>query len=230
MVIKKYRLIQGAKKARGLAVVIDVFRAFSVACYVFHNGAERIIAVGDIDKAYELKKRHPHYVLMGERDGKIQRGFDYGNSPAHIENVSFAGRTVVQTTSAGTQGIDNAREADEIVTASFVNAAAVIEYIRRKEPEEVSLVAMGEAGLHPADEDELCAAYIADMLEGRPFDFQNVVEKLRVGSGRRLLNPASAAWSPPRDFELCLDLNRFSIVPLVIRDADGLAVLSQARL
>ena len=225
MVIESYNLIEGARRARGLAVIIDVFRAFSVACYVFHNGAEKIITVGCIEKAYELKRKHAHYVLMGERGGRIQKGFDYGNSPTHIEAVNFAGKTVVQTTSAGTQGIDNAKGAEEIVTGSFVNAAAVIDYIRRKNPSQVSLVAMGKAGLHHADEDELCAGYIADVLNGRSVDFGNIVEKLREGGGRRLLDPANSEWSPPRDFELCLDLNRFAFVLQMERDDDGLAVL-----
>ncbi len=229
MVIEKYQLIEGAKQARGLAVIIDVFRAFSVACYVFHNGAEKIIAVGSIERAYELKRKHPSYVLMGERGGRIQGGFDYGNSPTHIEAVGFAGKTVVQTTSAGTQGIDSAKNAEEIITGSFVNASAVIDYIRWKDPKVVSLVAMGEAGLHPADEDELCARYIAGVLEDRPFDFGAIVDRLRDGSGRRLLNPAHASWSPPRDFDLCLDLNRFSFVLRVERDADGLAVLRKSQ-
>ncbi len=229
MVIETYQLIEGAKRAQGLAVIIDVFRAFSVACYVFHNGAEKIITVGSIEKAYALKSKHPHYVLMGERGGKIQRGFDYGNSPTHIEAVNFTGKTVVQTTSAGTQGIDNASGAEEIVTGSFVNAAALIDYIRRKNPDQVSLVAMGEAGLHPADEDELCAGYIADVLNGRPVDFQSIVERLRKGGGRRLLDPANSEWSPPRDFELCLDLSRFGFVLQVERDDDGLGVLMKAK-
>ena len=34
--------VAGARAARGLAVVIDVFRAFSVACYATAGGARRI--------------------------------------------------------------------------------------------------------------------------------------------------------------------------------------------
>jgi 2-phosphosulfolactate phosphatase len=36
-------LIEGAKQAQGLTVIIDVFRAFSTACYVVRNGARQII-------------------------------------------------------------------------------------------------------------------------------------------------------------------------------------------
>ena len=100
MKIEILHLVEGARKAQGLAVVIDVFRAFSTACYAVRNGAEQIIPVGDLKLAYQLKKENPSFVLMGERGGKIQPGFDYGNSPAQIEKVSFSGKTIVQTTSA----------------------------------------------------------------------------------------------------------------------------------
>ncbi len=49
MEIKILHLINGAKQAKGLAVIIDVFRAFSTACYVFGNGAKKIIPIGDIE-------------------------------------------------------------------------------------------------------------------------------------------------------------------------------------
>jgi 2-phosphosulfolactate phosphatase len=37
--IRRLRLLDGAKTARGLTVVIDVFRAFSTAAYAFDRGA-----------------------------------------------------------------------------------------------------------------------------------------------------------------------------------------------
>ena len=64
-------LIEGAKQARGLTVIIDVFRAFSTACYVVRNGASEIIPVGDVELAYQLKEENSDCVLMGERKGKI---------------------------------------------------------------------------------------------------------------------------------------------------------------
>ena len=54
MDIKILQLLEGAKKATGLTVVIDVFRAFSTACYAFDLGALNIIPVGDIKISYQL--------------------------------------------------------------------------------------------------------------------------------------------------------------------------------
>ena len=92
MNIKILQLIEGARKAEGLTVIIDVFRAFSVACYVFNNGAEKIIPVGSLETAYALKEENGEFILMGERKGKILPGFDYGNSPAHVQEWISAAR------------------------------------------------------------------------------------------------------------------------------------------
>ena len=214
MLIRILHLVEGAEQATGVAVIIDVFRAFSTACYVFANGARTIIPVGDLELAYRLQKAHPDYVLMGERNERMQAGFDHGNSPTQIETVSFADRTVIQTTSAGTQGIASARKADQILTGSFVNARAVVDYIRRLQPQQVSLVAMGTAGTSRSDEDTLCAEYLRDALEGKGNDFDSIVKRLRIcESAAKFFDPAKD-WAPVRDFELCLQLNHF---PFVLR-------------
>jgi 2-phosphosulfolactate phosphatase len=138
--IKILHLINGAMLARGLTVIIDVFRAFSTACYAISNGASEIIPVGDINRAYQLKAQSADFILIGERGGKIQPGFDYGNSPSQIEAVDFSGKTIVQTTSAGTQGFANATQATELISGSFVNVDAVVDYICSKSSAQVSLV------------------------------------------------------------------------------------------
>jgi len=230
MDINILELITGAKQAAGLTVIIDVFRAFTTECYVFNNGAEKIFPVGDIEVAYRLKAEHPDYVLMGERGGIIQPGFDYGNSPALIEHVDFTGKTVVHTTSAGTQGIVNAAGADEIITGSFVNAGAVVAYIRRKAPKQVSLVAMGHAGVRPTDEDSLLALYLKNELENQPNDFSRIVDHLKTyESAQKFFNP-EIDWAPERDFELCMNLNRFDFVLKAEATEEGLIALKKMRL
>lgn len=173
MKVQILQLIQGAKNAVGLTVIIDVFRAFSVACYLFDNGAAAVIPVGEMDEAYRLKKENPDFILMGERDGMKQDGFHYGNSPDEIRKVDFTGKTIIHTTSAGTQGIVHAEGADEIITGSLVNAGAVAQYILQRNPGEVSLVCMGNAGKAEAEEDTFCAEYIQNLLAGKPYDIQS---------------------------------------------------------
>jgi 2-phosphosulfolactate phosphatase len=222
MDIKILHWIEGAREAHGLTAIIDVFRAFSVACYVYGNGASRIMPVGTLEDAYALKKDHPEYLLIGERRGMKPEGFDYGNSPAEIENVDFSGKNVVQTTSAGIQGIVNAVNADEIITGAFVNAQAIIEYIRMRNPKEVSLVCMGWAGKEAAEEDELCAEYIKNVLESKPCDFSKIVHQLRDSrAGKTFFDPA-ITWKPERDFDLCLSLNKFNFVLKTESDDAGL--------
>lgn len=75
MNIQILQLIEGAKAARGLTVIIDVFRAFSVEAYLFAQRAEMIIPVGDAELAYGLKKENSQFILARERHGKILPDF-----------------------------------------------------------------------------------------------------------------------------------------------------------
>ncbi|MDD3313619.1 2-phosphosulfolactate phosphatase [Pseudodesulfovibrio sp.] len=173
MFVNIVECLEGARRAKGLAVVIDVFRAFSVACYAVDNGAAEYFAVGEVGKARELAAKR-NGVLVGERDCIKIEGFDYGNSPTEIEHVDFSGRTLVHTTSAGTQGLAACSGADEVLTGSFVNAGAIVEYIRARDPELVTLVAMGTAGVMRAQEDMMCAMYIKNELDGYPNSFETL--------------------------------------------------------
>ncbi len=212
MEIKILQLLDGARNAQGLTVIIDVFRAFSTACYAFNAGAEKIIPIGEIGEAYKLKEENKDFILIGERNEQKPAGFDYGNSPSQLLSGNLQGKTIVHTTSSGTQGIANAKNAGEIITGSFVNAGAIVKYIRKKQPEKVSLVCMGYACEYPTDEDTLCAEWIKNELEGKENDFARMVETIKHGTGARFFDPEKQSWSPVKDFELCLDLNRFDFV------------------
>jgi len=220
MDIKILQLLDGARQAEGLTVIIDVFRAFSVACYAFDGGVRRIYPVGQIELAYQLKQQNPEYLLVGERNEQKPEGFDFGNSPSQLLTGQLAGKAMVHTTSSGTQGIVNATHADEIITGSFVNAGAIIDYVKRQNPEKLSLVCMGYACQYPTDEDTFLAEYLKAKLEGQPVDFPAMVDKLRHGAGARFFAPEKQLWAPSADFDLCLDLNRFNFVLKVEREKD----------
>ena len=178
--------------------------------------------MGDKEIAYRYKQDHPDAVLVGERLGRILPGFDFGNSPSQIDGTDLTGRTVIHTTSAGTQGIANAVHADEILGGSLVNAAAIARYIRRKNPAQVSLVCMGLNALRQTEEDNLCAAYIKCLLEGGAMDLAPEIPVLQRTSGAKFFDPAQQDVFPEPDFWLSTQADRFDFVLRLKRGADGL--------
>lgn len=221
MDIQILHLIEGAKQAKGLTVIIDVFRAFTVETYLMKNNAAKIIPVSSIDFAFEYRDKHPDAILCGERKGIIVDGFDYGNSPAQIEHVDFTGKTVIHTTSAGTQGIANAVDADEIIGGNLVSAKAIATYIRQKNPETVSLVCMGLAGERMTDEDELAGEYIKSLIVGNPLpDLQERIEKIKYTDGAKFFEKKRQTVFPERDFHLCTAVSSCDFILRLKKDPE----------
>jgi len=151
-------LVEGAGRATGVVAVIDVFRAFTSAAVVLANGASCIFMVRSVEEALELRRVGIGQFCIGEVDGRQPEGFDFGNSPFEIASVHFHGETVIQRTSAGTQGIVLASSrAERLYAASLVTANATARAVLSGSPETVTLVAMGGEGIRRTDEDELCA-------------------------------------------------------------------------
>lgn len=210
--------VAGAQSARGLTVVIDVFRAFSVAAYAFARGARAIIPVAAITDAEELKRRHPHWLLIGERHARPLPGFDCGNSPAELERLDVRDRTIIHTTHSGTQGLTAAQQAGEVITGALVNAAAIVRYIRSRAPATITLVRMGHEARELCAEDDLCAQLLDRRLAGEQLRVDDVSERLRgASSAAKFFDPA-CDWAPQRDFELCTRVDVFDFVLRLERD------------
>jgi 2-phosphosulfolactate phosphatase len=212
MKIEILEFTEGARQAKGITVIIDVFRAFSVECYAYNSGAENVIATAEPETAFSLKKKYINSVLVGERDERKIEGFDFGNSPSEIIRADLAGKTVIHTTTAGTRGLVNAVNAEVLLAGSLVNAGATVKYIRSLNPSSVSLVAMGYRAKVSAEEDLLCAEIIAAGLDGTKIKAEKRISDLRKSSGRRFFVPANFDFSPPDDFSLCTAADRFSFV------------------
>lgn len=212
MDIRIIKTAENAVEARGIAVVIDVFRAFSVESYVINNNVKELIAVGDKDLAYEYKEKNPNVILIGERKGVKLPGFDFGNAPSTLINEDFTGKTVVHTTSAGTQGLVNSKYADEIITGCFLNAKAIVKYIKEKGYETVSLVCTNLGSKDAIEEDTLCALYIKSLLEDRVEDFDERIDNLRYTSGAKFFKEELKDVFPREDFDLCIKRDIFNFV------------------
>jgi len=214
MEIRLASLTGGAADAAGTVVIIDVYRAFTVAAVALARGARRIIMVDSLDKALAARDAGLGDCCIGERHGRKPEGFDFGNSPAALSRADIAGKSLIQTTTNGTAGMVAASRAERIYAGALVTAEATVQAILRAVPDLVTLVAMGREGTAQADEDELCALYLRARLLGRRPD---------VGALRVLLGSLSAPPNPrlvtsgdydPRDREIA---NAVDSLPFAVR-------------
>lgn len=223
--ILRKSLLSGAREAEGVAVVIDVFRAFTSAALMVHLGAQSLVLLAEPADVLRLKKEEG-YLAVGEVGGRQVAGFDLGNSPSEILAAGqkrFAGRWVAQRTSAGVTGaVAAARHADAVILGSYTTASAAVRYIRSLSPpvETISLVDMGCAGQEPTPEDEACADYLEHLLTGRPYDHPSALLRIIQHEATQKFLRGNQAHYPPADPILCLQRDLFDFA-LVAHWKDG---------
>lgn len=217
-------LLEGARQTEGVAVVIDVLRAFTCAAYMMHLGAEKIVLLAESEAVLEFKRKKGS-LAVGEVGGKRVPGFDLGNSPLHILGAGrglFAGRTVAQRTSAGVTGaVAAAGRSDAVILGSYVTAEAIVRHVQTMPlPGVVSLVAMGSAGKEVTPDDEACADYIEHLLTGRPYDHVAALQRVVEHECTQKFLRGDQPHYPPEDPIYCLQRGLFDFV-LVATLEDG---------
>lgn len=206
----------GAEEARGLSVVIDVFRAFSCEPLFFHFGARRVILEADPERALALKRDRPEFLLVGEVNEVPIEGAELGNSPSEIilrGEAFFKGKTVVHRTTAGVTGVVSAVEAGaEVLLGSFVMAEAIAVYIKKRRPDLVTLVAMGDRATSKSPEDEACADYLEHLLAGEPYDPVRTFKEVVFQPTAQKFIQGAKAHLPREDPLFCLQRDLFDFV------------------
>lgn len=219
--VTRKSLLSGARQARGIAVVIDVYRAFTSAALMAYLGAEKLVLLADPEEVLRLK-REEGCLAVGEVDGKKVPGFDLGNSPHRILAAGrelFAGRTVAQRTSAGVTGaVAAARGAEAVILGSYSTAAAIARHLRAlsPRPETVTLVAMGSGGEAPSPEDEACADYLEHLIAGRPYNHARALYDVVSHEATQKFLRGDQAHYPPPDPIYCLQRDLFDFVLVAV--------------
>src|SRR5215510_11611391 len=227
MVVCIDSLLSGAERATGSVVIIDVFRAFTTAAVVLARGADKIIVVSEVEEALALRSAGVGELCMGEVRGRAPPGFDFGNSPFEASQAHVNGLTIIQRTSAGTQGIASARHATQLYAGALVTARATVRAIRRHSPRQVTLVAMGNDGVTRADEDELCAIYLRNLLECRADNASAIRELILAGPRIADFHDPYKAHLHPEDLEIALDIDRYDFAVRVSQDEGRLVARAE---
>jgi 2-phosphosulfolactate phosphatase len=207
-----------------IVVIIDIFRATSAICTAFEHGAEKIIPVATVEEAREYKAKG--YLVGAERNAIAIEGFDFGNSPYSYMGENVKGKTIVLTTTNGTQAIHVAREAYKVVIGSFLNIDALCKWLL-EEKRDVLLLCSGwknkfnleDALFAGAVTDELsklsdqfklgdgCLAlkYLYQQAKKNPYKFLNYSSHKERLSGLKL----------KKDIKYCLTPNQTNVIPVL---------------
>ena len=141
-------------------VVIDIMRATTSICAAIAAGAEKIIPVGSVEDAKKMKEAG--YILAAERDGIVLDFADFGNSPNLFTPERVKGKTIAYSTTNGTQAINMAKDAKNVIIGAFINLSKVVEFLISDNSDVVILCSGWKKRFNI--EDTLCAGAIATKL------------------------------------------------------------------
>jgi 2-phosphosulfolactate phosphatase len=87
--------------------VIDILRATTVMCAAMSHGAKAIIPVSSTEEALRLSQTigSTDLLLAGERNCTRIPGFQLGNSPLEMTESAVRGKTIILTTTNGTNAL-----------------------------------------------------------------------------------------------------------------------------
>jgi len=216
--------LQNAHQAKGAVIVIDVLRAFTTAAFAFDAQAKKIHPVASVDEALMLRNLMSGSVVMGEIGGDKPEGFDLGNSPAEVQACDLSGKIIIQRTSAGTQGLVRAVNAQYLLAASFVVATATAAHIRNLNPDIVSFIVTGQSLGRDGDEDRACGEFIQILVEGSRPDPQPFIERVKQSTAGKSFMSDENNNNLSTDYAMSIQVDRFSFSLPVYRDGDRLAM------
>ena len=214
--------IDGARQARGIAVVIDVIRSFSVSAYALAGGARECRLVKTTAEARALAATIPGALLSAEENTLPIPGIAISNSPTQITEADLRDTVLVQRSSAGTQVAAAVAPGIDIFAGSLVVARATVQACLLRRPSHLTLIASAD---HP--EDHACARYMEAIIRGEEPDVDQLLQPLR--DSERYARAMSGTWPgfPPTDLELSLMADRFNFAMPVTPRGSYLSLTAQ---
>jgi 2-phosphosulfolactate phosphatase len=220
--------IAKAVQRKDVIIVIDVLRSCSTIVTALANGAEGVIPTKTVKEARVLHKKHPGFILAGERKGIKPKGFDLGNSPLEFSPQNVKGKHIILTTTSGTKAIISSKNAKYVFTGAFLNAETIAKTalkIAEREGIGISLISAGTNGRFSL-EDFICAGAITESFPADTIEHSDAVSAalLAFQQARKSLNKVLRSGYHARylisqgfeeDVKFCSQLNVFKIVPFL---------------
>jgi 2-phosphosulfolactate phosphatase len=210
------------------AIILDILRATSTMVTALGNKASQVIPVLEPDAALQLKQKFDAELCIvgGERQGIKIAGFDLGNSPAEFTKEKVAGKTVILSTTNGTKAALWARGAREIIIGSFLNMAAIDDYLKSNVSGDTIIVCSGRDGGFSLEDFTgagmiaglLESAYeLSDMAKAAKYTYEKALETgltTFVGQTEHGLFLTESGMGS--DIAWCTALNKYPILPKMV--------------
>jgi 2-phosphosulfolactate phosphatase len=163
-------------------------------------------------------------LAMGENHGHRPEGFDFPNSPAMVSRADLRGRTLVQRTSAGTQGVVGAHGASRLWAASLACASATARVVRAAGSAAPTYVITGCFADAPerGDDDRLTADFIERARLGADLDIDGTTQALLATDEAVRTLALGPDHCDPLDIEFASRIDAFDFAMEVVRDEHGL--------
>jgi 2-phosphosulfolactate phosphatase len=192
-----------------ITVVIDVFRAFTTACYVLERHPTSYFYSYSCKAVEKLTLQTVNPFLIGKPEKGSQLKYHIPNSPTYVAKKEIKNRDIIHRSESGARGILSSQKVDLILAAGFVNARATVDYIKTFKNSIVTILPMGHEATSPSLEDEICAQYLLALLNSKFFNTSKYVSELASGPGKYFFSDDQNQY-PEEDFAMCLELNKFN--------------------
>lgn len=209
-----------------VVVVVDILRATSCMVTGIAYGVSKIIPVATLEECAELKKQG--CITAAERDGKKADGFDIGNSPFSYMEESMRGQTVAVTTTNGTLAISKCKTAQAVVIGSFLNRAAIIQYLKNQ-PYDVLVVCAGWKGKVNLEDTLFAGAVVEGLKQDFCIEHDAAMAAMALfrqakGNMKAFLSNCSHVkrlnnLDIDKDIDFCLTMDLYDIIPVLVGDA-----------
>lgn len=213
---------------RSIVIVVDVLRATSCICTALAKG---VISVKPVEHIFEMLdiKNNSDYILAAERNGKIVKGFKYGNSPLMYSRDEMKGKKVILTTTNGTKSIELAKKDHTVIVGAFINLHAVTQWVLKKN-KDVIVMCAGWQDRFNLEDSLFAGALVESLMENEKFDVKcdsalaarslynlaknDMYSFLSNSSHRHRMKDMGIE----EDVRYCLTLNKVNIVPILKED------------
>ena len=149
--------------------VIDILRATTSMCAALTHGARAIIPVSSTEEALRLAQTigSTDVLLAGERNCSRIPGFHLGNSPLEMTESAVRGKTIILTTTNGTDALLACHAAGTVYPAAAANLSLAAERGREvlEGDQSILIVCAGRNGDFALD-DAYCAGRLAAAIFG----------------------------------------------------------------